>query len=393
MTENTENTALPSTAQTQTESRSEPPRTGQSLISYVAILLSCGAIAGSGWQWYQQQLSHTASDISTLQQEQSALQQQLATHSNTAATLQQLAAKVNTLPPAINKQQDSLAQNNARIESINESITSLTQQISRLDNTTKEDWKLAEAEYLVRLANQRLLMEGDISGAENLLSNADDILAELADPVLFEARKALAQDIQALKATTSFDLEGVYLQLDALTSQVTQLPQREPSKTWQAAQDAQNDVTLTGWRQTLDELWTALKSLVVINYKQKPIKALLPPSEYQQLVNGIQIQIGLAQLAMLKKEAVVYQSALEKVATAVNDHFDTGAKSVSAFLTSVTSLQQINPSPELPLPRRSLTEMKGAVSKWNASQSEKSAEKTPTPASDTASEQSGGTAL
>ncbi|TBR36406.1 hypothetical protein CBF23_015170, partial [Marinomonas agarivorans] len=78
---------------------------------------------------------------------------------------------------------DSLNQNTTRFDF---DIQVLKEKLKRLENTTKEDWKLAEAEYLIRLANQRLLMEKDVIGAKNMLLNAVDILEQLDDPLLFD---------------------------------------------------------------------------------------------------------------------------------------------------------------------------------------------------------------
>ena len=42
-------------------------------------------------------------------------------------------------------------------------------QLARFGEADREDWLLAEARYVLRLANQRLMMAGDTSGAEALL--------------------------------------------------------------------------------------------------------------------------------------------------------------------------------------------------------------------------------
>ena len=36
------------------------------------------------------------------------------------------------------------------------------EEIARFGATDRKDWLLAEAEYLLRLANQRLIMSGDV---------------------------------------------------------------------------------------------------------------------------------------------------------------------------------------------------------------------------------------
>ncbi|MCZ2721790.1 uroporphyrinogen-III C-methyltransferase [Marinomonas sp. 15G1-11] len=350
-------------------------------LSLVAIAIGVVAIGLSGWSAYKQHLaeqilSPIAEQISSINNNQSSLNLKVTEQNSLAQSLPLIEKKIadqdkiiHTLSSTVNDAQTQVTQQNDR-------LVSFGKQINRIGSTTKEDWKLAESEYLIRLANQRLLMESDIVGAENLLSSADLILSEMADPILFETRKAIAKDIQSLKATTSFDTEGLYLQLDALAAQISQLPQREPSKEWlrnnEPSNPAENNSQERTFQSTLSELWASVKSLVVINYNHKPIKALLPAADYQELVSSIQIQISVAQLALLKKQSTIYQTSLKHVVEAVSTHFDLKAKPVIAFMTSITSLQQINPEPELPLPRGSLAAIKKLMSEWKSITNESS---------------------
>src|SRR5690606_5363670 len=63
------------------------------------------------------------------------------------------------------------------------------ERLQALSTTTREDWLLAEAEYLLRLANQRILTERQTANALSLMVTADDILKEIDDPDLFVVRK------------------------------------------------------------------------------------------------------------------------------------------------------------------------------------------------------------
>ena len=363
------------TTNTNKDTLSAPPKSSKTF-GYIAITISCAAIAASAWTFYQQQQQHQlltplAVQLQSLQQTQQQLNQAVDSQAKASALIPRLQTAIDSqtsksqqLSNTLDAQQQAFIKQDAGLQSIN-------QQLSRLSNTTKEDWKLAEAEYLIRLANQRLLMESDINGAQNLLQTADQILADMADPILFDTRKAIAKDIQALKATTSFDLEGLYLQLDALNKQVESLPQTEPSADWQnaGAQVADEASTTTAsniFQSTMIELWHSLRSLIVINYQHKPIKALLPAADYQELVSSLKLQINVAQLALLKKESTIYQTALSHVAEAISIHFDLESQTTIACMSSITALQQIDPSPELPLPRQSLTQMKKLMRQWNA---------------------------
>lgn len=345
------------------QSKKQPTQTTTTkLFVSVSFGLSAIAIATSGWLYFQSTQSTVNQDIEQVVIQQANTDKKINASMLNQSQLNQLIEQVKQSEQTIQTQKNQLLAHQSQ-QSVK--LLSLESKLNRLSSTTKEDWKLAEAEYLIRLANQRLLLESDNIGAATLLSNADDILNELEDPIVFTTRKALAKDIQALKSISPFDLEGAYLKLNALYDSVQALPQREPSKEWQANTTAKPTTSTTNQlTSALESFWQSLRSLVVINYNHKPIKALLPPAEYQELITGLQLQLEIAQVALIKGEPVIYQTALSRVANATTAHFETQSNHVISFLASLTTLQQLNPSPDLPLPRESLIAMKSLMKEW-----------------------------
>jgi len=345
------------------QSKKQPTQTTTTkLFISVSFGLSAIAIATSGWLYFQSTQSTVNQDIEQVVIQQANTDKKINASMLNQTQLNQLIEQVKQSEQTIQTQKNQLLAHQSQ-QSVK--LLSLESKLNRLSSTTKEDWKLAEAEYLIRLANQRLLLESDNIGAATLLSNADDILNELEDPIVFTTRKALAKDIQALKSISPFDLEGAYLKLNALYDSVQALPQREPSKEWQANTTAKPTTSTTNQlTSALESFWQSLRSLIVINYNHKPIKALLPPAEYQELITGLQLQLEIAQVALIKGEPVIYQTALSRVANATTAHFETQSNHVISFLASLTTLQQLNPSPDLPLPRESLIAMKSLMKEW-----------------------------
>ena len=379
LTENTDNSADESSLNSPKEDTSnatQPAPHNESKASNTlpaaALFVGVVAIGLSGWQYYQSHIvNNHQSTITATENKVVALEQQLSRIDRNVENNTQLTRRISDINDTVTATQ---AEAKALQSHTEQALIDISSKINKLSNADKNDWLLAEAEYLIRLANQRLLLDKDTRSAISLLSNADTILASLEDPLMFATRKAVAQDIQALKSVTSFDIEGRYLQLSALYDQVATLPQREPSKAWlaqQASAEAAPDQTSSSViKQLLQEAWQGIKSLVVINYDQKPIKPLLPPAEYQELVTGIQLQLDVAQVALLKGEPVIYEKSLERIAKAVNQHFDTSAQSTIAFMTTLTSLQQVNPNPDVPMPRASLQAMKSLMQNWQRSDNE-----------------------
>ena len=80
-----------------------------------------------------------------------------------------------------------------------------------MGSTTRSDWLLAEAEYLARLARQRLQTERSVKSPLALLESVDAILSQIDDPNLLVARNAVAEDITKLRLVADIDREGCIL--------------------------------------------------------------------------------------------------------------------------------------------------------------------------------------
>jgi uroporphyrin-3 C-methyltransferase len=69
----------------------------------------------------------------------------------------------------------------------------LSQRLETVLGESRKEWRLAEAEHLLRLATLRLSALQDITSAKALVEGADEILREQSDPGAFAAREQLAQ--------------------------------------------------------------------------------------------------------------------------------------------------------------------------------------------------------
>src|SRR5690554_6547046 len=130
-------------------------------------------------------------------------------------------------------------------------------------NRTRTDWLLAEAEYLLRIANQRLLIEKDIKGALSALESADEVLSESDDIGVFPVRQQLAREVLSLRGIQGVDRTGMYLKLDAAIASLHDLTDlalihdRAPrfSMTGDEQAPADGSIRLAwGWNRFLDTM-------------------------------------------------------------------------------------------------------------------------------------------
>ena len=217
---------------------------------------------------------------------------------------------------------------------------------------SQREWKLAEAEYLLRIANHRVLMEQDSIGALSLLQAVDEILAELDDFALYQVRARLADEIIALRQVPRDDTQGVYLRIEALKSQLDELPLPEPAYLRNAA-TVEPDHSV--WQTLLDEL----KKFITVRTlnSDEALRPLLAPEQQRYLELNLRLALEQAQLATLKRQQVVYQQSLQTVRRWLVDHADPDARRTQTLLQNIDELMLIELARGLPEISGSLNEL------------------------------------
>ena len=308
-----------------------PRARGAGVALFIALLGLLGAVgAGAGgyylWQT-QQQLADTQ-------------RQQLATLEETLTGLRQQHSQQNS------RQDDQLQQLQTRQQNLDDALQTLIKSRSHLRN----DWLLTEAEYLLKLANHRLLLERDVATAIVALQSADERLREVADPGLLKIRQRIAADINDLRAVDQPDLAGLSFTLSSLAGDIPRLPLATPDPQTRQQLDAaaaQSD-KVESWRELPGALWQDLKSLVVIRQHDEPIQPLLAPEQRYFLTQNLQLQLEQARLALLNGQTRVYRERLQQARQWVETYFDTEQAPVRQTLEQLTQLAEQNIHPELP---------------------------------------------
>lgn len=327
-----------------TVKRDKPRGSGTLLAVLVFLLLiliaASAGIGYYGWMWWQDQLQLQQQGSEQVLQQSSQLEQ-LQRQLDQLLTARSEDRQVDEQTLIL---QDRLAQLQAQ-------VSGHSKRLQLLSTTSKNDWLLAEAEYLLRLANQRLLMERGGTGALALLQAADEILLQLGDVDLFPIREQLARDIAALKLIPEVDRSGIYLKLSALGEQVMQLPtvpkllQGESESLLKAEQKPKGDIIAEPslWQKITDNFFIAMKKLadqVRIRHHDKPLEVLLPPDSERYLRQNIRFNLEQAQLALLREESAIYTSSLQQAESLLREYFpmQTDAGLIAGQLRELSSL-------------------------------------------------------
>jgi len=306
-------------------------------LAVLALLLAVAGAAGVGYLYYLlvylQPLEQVRVENAAMGSRYSDLEQSLkAQIASVEAASSESVAQLRV------QQAEQLASTEAAVsKSLNEALQAAP--------PSQREWKLAEAEYLLRIANHRVLMEQDSVGALTLLQAADQIMAELDDFALHQVRARLADEIIALRQVPRDDLQGIYLRLESIKSQIGNLPLPQPNFLT-ASSDTPAEQSV--WQTLYDELkkFIRVRSLD----EGEALKPLLAPDEAQYLELNLRLALEQAQLATLKRQQEVFEQSLLNVRRWLVAHTDANDARTKALLESVDELMVLElarPMPEI----------------------------------------------
>ncbi len=298
-------------------------------VAWLCLLLLLGVSAAGawyGWQMWQQLQSLQAReapkpvempapfDATPLKRQLTALQNQ---NETLETRLEQLANS--EIDPSI-------------VRALAADVGSVQSRLDAMADTSRDDWKLAEAAFLLRLANQKVLVEHNSSEALALAQAADKIIKDQDAPGLFAIRQALSQEMTELKMVEPVDREGIYLQLQALIDQVAELPLLQSFKRElpvAAADSVQEPAAAGAWARIKASIMRGLQtlgSLVRINNHAEPVEPLLAPEQAWFLRQNLQLMLEQAQIALLREESKVYHQSLARAQNWLEKYFSRNAQ-------------------------------------------------------------------
>jgi uroporphyrin-3 C-methyltransferase len=318
-----------------------PPPGRAAVPAWIALLLALVVAAGLGWSLLEQQRRDAALAAR--------LQAVEAAAGRGAAGLEDLDLRwQRRLDTALEQLQADTREAGERSGQLTQGLAALeaqlaqqSAQLARFGEADREDWLLAEARYVLRLANQRLLMAGDTSGAEALLGSVDSILLQLDDARLHEVRAAVAADLAAVRAVPAVDVEGIYLRLAALAEQAQALVIfQQPGKAGLAAAQPLPD-SGGRLRQGYEAALEKLSSYVVIRRRDQPMGALMDPQWEAMARQNLRLLLEQAQLGLLAGNELLYRESLQRAGRWVEEFVAADASAAQAMSAEISGLAEI----------------------------------------------------
>lgn len=356
----TKKTAPPPAAKPLDES---PPRkadpgggTAALWLSLLALAASIGLAVAAFFFWNQQQHIRQVQDTML-----SRVDDKLA---EVDATVGRVKAAFEDLKSDAGRHQDVLKQKLDELEDAQRTQAQRLDSLSAVVGRSRQDWSLAEVEYLLRVASDRVQLQRDVKTALIALQGADTRLRELSDPRFAVVREQIAKQREALQRLPRIDREGLAASLAALLNQLDSLPLRGNSvKTAVAAAgsgtatgaagDAVDKVSLDwtswqDWKRLPGVIGSALRDLVTIREHDQPVQPMVPPDSEYFLRHNLRLQLEAARVALLREDAVFYRQTLDTARDWLQQYYETQDSAVSATLEHIDELASVQIRPAMP---------------------------------------------
>jgi uroporphyrin-3 C-methyltransferase len=336
-------------------------------IAAAAVLLTALCAAAVMFAWNTQQRVKGLEQQLVKRQEDSSVQ---------AAEAQMLARQA----------QDSSRDAAAKLALLDVRVAEVALQRTQLEeliqtmSRSRDENMLAEVESSIRVAMQQTAITGSAEPLVIALKQAEERLARQSQPRLEGVRRAIAQDLERVRAAGAVDVSTLAIRLDEVVRQVDELPllsapqaQRVPARPGARAAAAAASVPAAAgtaasappdpaWTEVLGERWAGLgagiwaevRRLVRVTPIDQPEAMLVSPEQAFFLRENLKLRLLNARLALLSRQFDTAQSDLRDAQSALERYFDRSAKRTANAIdlvkqVSAQARQVIVPRPDATL--------------------------------------------
>ncbi|WP_310738548.1 uroporphyrinogen-III C-methyltransferase [Piscinibacter sp. HJYY11] len=221
-------------------------------------------------------------------------------------------------------------------------LEDLIQSLSR----SRDENVLVDIDSALRVAQQQATITGSAEPLVAALKQADDRLARYAQPRLEGVRRAIARDIDRVKAVGVPDIAALSIKLDEAIRLVDELPllsQAEPRKDTKAAASSPKAAARgasapasapAGWAATVSDKWGGLmqtlwgetRTLVRVTRIDHPEAMLVAPEQAFFLRENLKLRLLNARLAVLSRQFDTVQTDVQGAQQSLERYFDRSSR-------------------------------------------------------------------
>ncbi|MDQ7089788.1 MAG: uroporphyrinogen-III C-methyltransferase [Methylococcales bacterium] len=286
--------------------------------------------------------------IFELTKQLNSIQSQLA---STQSQLTSVDADVTDTDNVFNKRLSEFSKrNDEKLEATHADLRQTILRLQRQLGKTRGDWLMADAEYLLSVANQRLYLMDDLNTSHEALTAADQRLRESGDAAAFKVREQIAKEIASLKEITVNDVVGSYARLQLLIEKVGTLTLILPY----AAKPLVGSKVVSGHKEgaadthsLTNQVLKQLDGYATIRHSDHVVDKILTAEEAKLIKQQLSIKLEMIKITLVQKNKSLYETSVHDALNWLKLNF-TQNKSAKFFVTELNQLNKIQVHAKLP---------------------------------------------
>lgn len=325
-------------------------RKRRGLAPVLLALLSLAIVAAAGYvYWRVEGIGGTGGIVSRLGDDIAGLEREVArARSMARSSADEMQANLAELAQALAAQGESLDKVRA----------ALSAEDRRDSSPDPRAWRIAEVEYLLRIANNRLLLERDARAADQMLASADAILEELDDYALHDVRAMIAEERMALANTNAANVQSIFLTLEAIKEALPELPLKQPEY-FAVSEDEATEASPYETEEVSDPAPDSFTGALeqrffgLFEFRTRESVAprpLIRPEEAIYLELNLRLALERAQLSMLRGDQTLFAASVNAAREWLDQYVDSdhaATRRIAQDLDKLAGLDIEQPVPDI----------------------------------------------
>jgi uroporphyrin-III C-methyltransferase len=244
-------------------------------------------------------------------------------------------------------------------------LEELMQSLSR----SRDENLVVDVESALQLAQQQAQLTGSAEPLLAALKSAEQRLARAAQPRLNPLQRAIARDLDRIKAASLTDVPVLMLKLDELARLADELPLANAMSSAAASMPPAtvvvprhaasaagglslawfDELSLSAWsRGALDSLRDEARKLLRVSRIEQPEAALLAPEQAFFLRENLKLRLLNARLGLLSRQTDSTRTDLAGASSWLGKYFDPASRKTQAAVQLLDQVQSQLKTSELP---------------------------------------------
>ena len=288
--------------------------------------------------------------------------------------------------------QDSAAELTARLATQENRISEVSLQRTQLEELmqslarSRDENLVVDIEAALRLAQQQAQLTGSAVPLIAAMMSAAQRLQRAAQPRLNPLQRAIAKDLERIKAASLTDVPVLMIKIDELTRMADELPvanakpsspvppparQNAATPAGAAARDKQTEKSWTHWfdpqqleafgRSVLASVLQEASKLLRVSKIEQPEAALLSPEQAFFLRENLKLRLLNARLGLLSRQTDTARADLANAGIWLDKYFDASSRKTQTAKELLQQIQSQLKTSELPRLDETLTALATAA--------------------------------